>query len=233
MFKQFITSSLGRKYLMALTGAILLGFVLVHLLGNLQVFLGAEQINAYAHLLKSKWPLLWTFRLVLLAAALTHVSVGIWLFLDNWRARPVGYRQEKIQQASLASRTMIYSGALIFSFILFHLLHYTLQWINPEFASFTGRIAGVAEPVPDVYRMMNQGFYPPGITLGYILAVALLAWHLSHGIPSLFQSLGWRNDAVSKFLNGFGWLVALFLFLGLSIIPAAIFAAVRGVIYLR
>jgi len=233
MFKQFITSSLGRKYLMALTGAMLLAFVLVHMLGNFQIFLGAEQINTYAHLLKSKWPLLWTFRLVLLVIALTHMVVAVWLFVDNWRARPIGYDEEKTQQAGLASRTMIYSGALILAFIIYHLLHYTIHFLFPEYSSYAGRIQGTTDPVPDVYRMMNHGFSYLGISLSYIAAVALLAWHLSHGVPSLFQSLGLRNDAVSKFLERFGWVVALMIFFGLTIIPTAVYAAVRGWIPMR
>ncbi len=233
MFKQFVASSLGRKYLMALTGTILFSFMVVHMLGNFQVLLGPEQINTYAHMLQSKKPLLWSFRLFLGLMALTHITVGIWLWLDNRRARPDHYRQERTQQAGLASRTMIYSGALILAFFVYHILHFTLRWLNPEFAGFTGRIPGVEEPVADVYRMMNQGFFDAGVSLTYIVAVALLAWHLSHGIPSLFQSLGLRNDAVSRFLDRFGWAVAFLLFLGLSIIPAALFAAVRGAIYLR
>lgn len=233
MFRQLIASSLGRKYIMAITGAMLLAFVAVHMLGNWQFFLGAQQINAYAHLLKSKWMVLWAFRLVLLLLALTHISVGIWLFLDNRRARPVGYGVEKTQKAGLASRTMIYSGLLILAFVVYHLLHYTVQWFDPEFAAFAGRIPGVDEAVPDVHRMMSQGFSQPGIPLGYILAVALLAWHLSHGVSSLFQTLGCRNDAVARCLDRFGWLVALLIFCGLTLIPLAIYAAAQGWIPMR
>ncbi|HZF37449.1 MAG TPA: succinate dehydrogenase, partial [Blastocatellia bacterium] len=126
-------SSLGKKYVMAITGFGLWVFVIVHMLGNLQIFLGPEKINAYAALLKANPALLWSARAGLLFIAILHVTSAAQLVLANRRARPIGYKFKKPVASTFANRTMWISGAILLAFILFHLAHFTFGLVNPEF----------------------------------------------------------------------------------------------------
>lgn len=232
---QLLRSSLARKYLMAATGLLLVGFVVVHMLGNLKAFSGADALNHYAHLLKSRAWALWVFRAGLLAIALVHVGCGITLALENRRARPQPYVRLKTIQASVASLSMLGSGLVVGAFVLFHVLHLTVQVGGfQEYAKLKSPIAdapGILQalaPVepgrsyPDVYEMIVHAFSVPWIVLVYLVGVGALGLHLSHGFQSVFQTLGWRSDAAGPFLTGLARVLALAIVLGMASVPAAV-----------
>jgi succinate dehydrogenase / fumarate reductase cytochrome b subunit len=210
-------SSLGKKYVMAITGFGLWVFVIVHMLGNLQIFLGPEKINAYAALLKATPALLWSARIGLLFIATLHVVAATQLVLANRRARPIRYEFKKPVASTFANRTMWISGLIIFAFILFHLAHFTFGWVNPQFLRLED-----AAGRHDVYRMMVAGFSNPAVSIFYIISMGLLLLHLSHGVSSLFQSLGLRSKKTFGFFDKLAKISALGLFIGNSLIPLAI-----------
>jgi succinate dehydrogenase / fumarate reductase, cytochrome b subunit len=210
-------SSLGKKYVMAITGFGLWIYVIVHMLGNLQIFLGPEKINAYAALLKGAPALLWSARIGLLFIATLHVVAATQLVLANRRARAIRYEFKKVVASTFANRTMWISGLIIFAFILFHLAHFTFGWVNPQFLRLED-----AEGRHDVYRMMVAGFSNPAVSIFYIISMGLLLSHLSHGVSSLFQSLGLRSKKTFGFFDRLAKISALALFIGNSLIPLAI-----------
>jgi len=200
-------------------------FVVGHLAGNLQIFLGPEAINRYGDFLQSNVELLWPVRLVLLAIIGVHIWSAAKLTRENRAARPAAYEQWEPTAASYASRTMMVSGLIVGVFILYHLLHYTamVRAVNltgkdfdarPEFFDAKGR--------HDVYHMMVTGFGQPVVSLFYVVGVGLLCLHLSHGISAMFQSLGWKKRSYGACLDrGAKWAAAL-IFLGYSSIPISI-----------
>jgi succinate dehydrogenase / fumarate reductase, cytochrome b subunit len=210
-------SSLGKKYVMAITGLGLWIFVIIHMLGNLQIFLGPEKINAYAAFLKATPALLWSVRIGLLFVATLHVLAATQLVLSNRRARPVGYKFKKPVDSTFANRTMWISGLIIFAFTLFHLAHFTFGWVNPQFLRLED-----AEGRHNVYQMMIAGFSNPVVSIFYIVSMGLLLLHLSHGVSSLFQSLGLRSKKTFGFFDKLAKVSALALFIGNSLIPLAI-----------
>jgi succinate dehydrogenase / fumarate reductase cytochrome b subunit len=219
--KRFYGSSLGKKYIMALTGFALFAFVIAHMAGNLQIFLGRDAINSYAAFLKSRPALLWGARIGLLAVALLHVTAAVQLAIQNRRARPTGYDDNKVVASSFASRTMVISGLIILAFIVYHLMHFTFGTVDPEYLKF----ADPKDPLRhDVYEMMIAGFSNIYVSLFYILAMGLLLLHLSHGVSSMFQSLGIRRKAYVRGINEFAEIAALILFIGNCSIPIAVMA---------
>ncbi|MCI0392219.1 MAG: succinate dehydrogenase cytochrome b subunit [Acidobacteria bacterium] len=210
-------SSLGKKYVMAITGFGLWVFVIIHMLGNLQIFLGPAKLNAYAALLKATPALLWSARIGLLLVATLHILAATQLVLANRRARPIGYEYKKPVDSTFANRTMWISGLIIFAFILFHLAHFTFGWINPQFLRLED-----AEGRHNVYQMMIAGFSNPVVSIFYIISMGLLLLHLSHGVSSLFQSLGLRSKKTFGFFNKLAKITALVIFIGNSLIPLAI-----------
>ena len=211
-------SSIGKKYVMAITGLGLFGFVIVHLAGNLQIFLGADQINAYAFSLKSIPLLLWSLRLGLLAIFILHITAAIQLSAANRRARPKGYKKYQVVASTLSSRTMLISGLIIFAFVVFHLAHFTLGFVDPNYLEFED-----AQGRHDVYRMMVYGFTNPLVSIFYLVSTGFLLLHLSHGVSSIFQSLGLRSKRTFRYFDGFARLAALVIFLGNCSIPLGIF----------
>ncbi|GAB4245624.1 MAG: hypothetical protein OHK005_11090 [Candidatus Methylacidiphilales bacterium] len=217
------TSSLGRKYLVALTGAALVAFVIIHMAGNLQLFAGADVLNRYAHMLQSNALVLWTFRAGLLAVAVVHVVCAISLAIDNKRARPAEYVTKTKIQASLASLTMVVSGLVVLGFIIFHLLHFTVK-AGPfaDYKLLRTQIGGEGPLVPDVYAMVIQGFSNVWISGFYILGVGLLCLHLSHGISSIFQTLGLRSKATAAYTEWLAKGVSVIIFVGMAGVPLAV-----------
>ena len=195
LFSRIWTSSLGKKYIMALTGAGLFAFVIGHLLGNLQVFGPPEMINRYAHFLKSTPELLWGARLGLLVMVALHIASAVTLSALNKEARPEPYAGKSAYGSTTQSRYMLVSGLVILAFVVYHLAHFTalLPGINGrgDFHKLTTVLHG--EMVPDVYAMMVVGFQVWWVVLFYLVAQALLFMHLSHGVAAMFQSLGFRN----------------------------------------
>jgi len=218
-FLQVLTSSLGKKIIMAVTGFGLVGFVIIHMLGNLQIFLGADTLNAYAKLLKSSAEVLWAFRLGLLGMAVLHIAAAVSLVLENRKARPQGYTAEK-NSATWASRTMPITGIIVAAFVIFHILHFTVGAVGSDYHAYN--IPRDAEGRADVYTMVITGFANPWISGFYIVSVGLLCWHLSHGVSSMFQSLGLRNRRSAPLLDKLALAVSLAVFLGMSSVPAAI-----------
>lgn len=212
-----IDISIGKKILMAVTGFIAFGFVFGHMLGNLQIFIGQDQMNTYAEKLQSLGPALWAIRAFVLLSFVVHVWFGIWLKLEAWAARPIGYKNTSTVKATLASRTMIWTGIIIFVFLVYHLLHYTIRATNPEFSAMTDSLGR-----PDVFGMVVAGFSVPVVSIFYIIAVGLLSYHLSHGVASMFQSLGLNTEKWQVRLHRIAWLFTIVLFLGYASIPAAV-----------
>ena len=214
-------SSIGKKFLMAVTGLVLFGFVTGHLLGNLQIFLPPVKINAYAHLLESLGSVLWLIRLVLLVCLVIHVWIAIKLTLENRAARPQPYGVQFTIRATLASRVMARTGIVVLAFVIYHLLDFTLRVQHPEWSARTFALAD-GTLVRDVHHMMVEGFSRTGISIFYIIAVGLLSYHLNHGIVSMVQTLGLKNEkwtaSLERFSNVYCWLY----FLGNAAIPLSI-----------
>jgi succinate dehydrogenase / fumarate reductase cytochrome b subunit len=214
---QVVTSSIGKKILMGISGVLLVVFITVHMLGNLQIFLGEHALNQYAHFLKISPEFLWAFRLGMLLVVAIHVLAAIALTVENAGARPKNYLREK-SAAGYASRTMIVGGIVVFIFVVYHILHFTAHVTNPEFNSLLD-----ADGKPDVYVMVVEGFSNGWVSLFYVAGVALLCWHLSHGVSSMFQSLGLRNKRSACLIDGTAIVFALIVFLGMSAVPTAVF----------
>jgi succinate dehydrogenase / fumarate reductase cytochrome b subunit len=183
----FFSSTLGKKWLMAVTGIILFGFVVGHMLGNLQIYLGQEQLDHYAELLQANKPFLWAFRSVLLFCVCVHIWAAVVIWLRNRSARPVKYKMFQPPGLDYAARTMVWSGPIVALFIVYHILDFTVGTANPDF------IKG------EVYHNVVASFSNPVIALVYMAACLLLAFHLYHGLWSLFQTFGWDHPR-------FGWI---------------------------
>jgi len=222
LLSALFSSSLGRKYLMALSGGALVLFVIGHLVGNLQIFGKPELINAYGAFLHSKPALIWGSRIGLLVMVGVHIWSAISLSRDNKAARPVQYANWNPTVASYASRTMLMSGLIIAAFIVYHLLHYTVQvapinFTSQDFATFRDNLGH-----QDVYRMMITGFSNPLVSIFYIVAIGLLCLHLSHGVSAMFQSLGLKNKSCGPQLDTAAKAFAVIIFIGYSSIPVAV-----------
>lgn len=209
-----VQTSIGAKGLMAVTGIALMGFVLAHMIGNLQIFSEPEKINAYAHFLQSLGPGLWIMRIGLLAIFVAHIWAAVKVSRASREARPIDYSfKKKDLVTSYAARTMLMSGVIVALFVAYHVMHFTLGWV--DFAGSHGHMTVLEDgtPVPDVYKMIIDGFSHPLTAITYVLANLVLALHLSHGAASLLQTLGFRNRenaaTVKKFGIGFGVIVAI------------------------
>lgn len=213
--------SLVKKYLMAASGLVLALFVLGHMLGNLQIFAAVPgPINRYANFLQSLGELLWVVRIFLLACVVVHIWMAVLLTLENRRARPIGYAKNATVQASYASRTMIWSGFIVLAFIIFHLADYTLQIIHPIFKSL--EYADNGRRMHDVFAMVLVGFSYPAVAAFYVFAIGLLCLHLSHGVSSMFQSLGVRNAKWRGWLDKVALAYGMIIFLGFIAVPVAV-----------
>lgn len=222
---------------MAVSGVILIGFVAGHLVGNLQIFGSPDMINGYAHFLQALGPALWLVRLVMLAAVAVHIWAAMTLALENSKARgPAGYGVDKVIQATLASRTMRMTGIVVFAFIVYHIAQFTVgaashatfkgslpAWTMLEDARELGMpLAAKGTEVADVYSMVFLGFANPVVSIFYMIATSLLAFHLLHGIDSLFQTIGLRNHRWSCGLRAIAAAFCLIYALGSLAIPGAI-----------
>lgn len=217
-------SSLGKKYIMSVSGLVLVAYVVGHLIGNLQIFLPPHAINRYGHFLQSNVELLWVVRLILLTLVALHIVSSIWLTIENRQARPVTYATPVPSYgSSTASRTMMISGLILGAFVLYHLLHFTvrLESINGTPVPFH-RLQEAETGYPDIYAMMVAGFGVWYVSLFYLVGVGLLCLHLSHGIGAMFQSLGLKNPLYQPLIQRASPIIALVLFLGYASIPTAV-----------
>jgi succinate dehydrogenase / fumarate reductase cytochrome b subunit len=210
-------TSLNKKFLMAVTGMFLMTFVVAHLAGNLQIFLGPEWMNGYAEHLEELPLLLWPARGFLLLTLCVHMTTGIALAVQNNAARPVRYAQSATVQASVVSRTMVFSGLAIFFFVVFHLLHFTFGKIRPEVFALVD-----AKGRHDVYSMVILSFQDPWIAASYLLAMFFLLAHLSHGAFSFLQTLGILRESNLPTAKKFGVGFAFLVFLGYVSIPLGV-----------
>ena len=216
-------SSLGKKFIMAVTGLGLFLFVIGHMVGNLQIFLGAELLNSYGHFLQSSPEILWPARIGLLAMVGLHIWAAITLRSLNNAARPVAYDGAPVPTATTyASRTMVMSGLIIFCFIVYHLLHFTVMVDSLNLTGKSFATLKDARGYHDVYALVVLGFSKPLVSGFYILGMALLCLHLSHGVQALFQSLGLRNPAYAPLTRKFAKAMALVIFIGNSSIPLSV-----------
>lgn len=226
-------SSLGKKYVMALTGCALFLFVIGHLLGNLQVFGPPELINTYAHFLKSKPGLLWAVRLGLLACVGLHIAAAVTLAALNKEARPQGYAGGSSYGSTVQSRYMLVSGLVILAFVVYHLAHFTalLPGINGQgdFRKLTTVLHG--EPVADVYAMMILGFQVWWVAAFYLVAQGLLFMHLGHGLAAMFQSLGFRDHVWWPRVEAFAKVASVAILIGYAAIPLSIYMRMVGAEY--
>ena len=209
---RFYESTIGKKAIMAVTGLILFGFLIAHMLGNLQIFLGREVMNHYAETLHGNPALLWSARIILLISVVLHIWASIQLSLLKNEARPIGYVKRANVSSSWASRTMMWSGPIIAGFVVMHLLHLTTGTIHPQFVEL------------HAYENLVIGFLVVPIALVYIVAMILMRFHLSHGIWSMFQSIGLSHPRytprIKRFANVFSWVLVA----GFIAVPIAVLA---------
>ncbi|MGE9292802.1 MAG: succinate dehydrogenase cytochrome b subunit [Puniceicoccales bacterium] len=237
--KKVILPSLVKKYLMAGSGIILVLFVLGHMLGNLQFFGPPEMINAYAyhlHHLPGAPVTLWLIRAFLLACVVVHIAMAVLLVKENREARPQNYAKQGFRDSDYAARTMPMSGLIILAFIVFHILQYTVRVVPEHYNATIGQapveVAHQHLEYFDVFAMMVKGFSSPIVSIFYIIAVGLLCVHLTHGVTSMFQSLGVRNELWRGRLKCLASAYGLFVFIGFASIPASVLFFGHGKSYL-
>jgi succinate dehydrogenase / fumarate reductase cytochrome b subunit len=211
---RFYDSTIGKKAIMAITGLILFGFLIAHMLGNLQVFLGAAVMDHYAETLHGTPELLWGARSVLLVSVLLHIWASIQLTAIKSAARPVGYVKAGNVQATAASKTMMLSGPVIGAFVVGHLLHLTTGTIHPQFVPL------------HAYENVVNGFRNPIASGLYIIAMIFVGLHLSHGIWSLFQSLGFSHPRYTPKIKAFAAVFSWLLIAGFISVPVAVLTGI-------
>ncbi len=216
-FGRYVRSSVGAKHVMAVTGLALLLFTIVHMVGHLQMFGGPEMYNKYAHFLQSLWEVKWPVRAGLLAVVLIHIVTAIGLVAKNKAARPIGYAQYKPVRSSGAGRAMAFTGLVVFAFIAFHILHFTVGLVQSDTHHL---IDPLDRTRYDAYAMFVYGFQNPAIYGIYLAGMVLLAMHLGHGASSWFQSLGWRHPKYP--VDKIGPALSVFLFVGYMLPPTAV-----------
>ena len=211
---RFWTATNGKKAVMAMSGAIMTGFLVVHMAGNLQIFEGPDRFNNYAHTLKSMPALLWGNRILLLASVVLHVwsAFGLWRLKEE--ARPVAYVRKQAIASTYAARTMYWSGPILLLFIIYHLMQFTIG------------VGGTPYLEDEPYDNVVAGFNLIPIALFYVLAMGCLCFHLFHGVWSLFQTLGVNHPRYTPKLRLLAKMVAFVLFLGFSSVPIAVLAGV-------
>lgn len=226
----YLASTVGQKILVGTTGLLLVGFLIGHLIGNLKMFSGPESINRYAYFLKHDLgALIWVARGGLLVLFVTHVVLALYLKRKAAAARPVGYQKFRTAQATLPSKTMLWTGLVTLAFVVFHLAHYTLGWVKGATLP-DGRVVNYLDltytlpdgrQVHDVYTMVLAGFGNPPVSALYVVCQLLLFIHLGHGIQSSLQTLGLVGKRFTPAAKALGWLTAATIFVGnLAIVVA-------------
>jgi len=228
---RWLFSSIGKKTVVAVTGVMLVLFVIAHLLGNLTVFAGPDWINAYAVHLRDFGPLLWVARIGLLGAVFLHIYFTMLIWKENAVAKPQKYAVFAPMKTSIFARTMRLTGLFVLAFVVFHLAHFTLLIVDPAYSTYHTDLDG--HQVHDVYRMLIVGFSNPFISIFYVLALFFLSFHLSHGMASLFQTLGFSNGTMRTVYESASRVIAWLLFLGYASIPVSIFIFGLGKDYLK
>ncbi len=217
-------STIGKKVIMAVTGLVLVLFVIGHMAGNLQVFIGSAKMNAYAAFLKSTGELLWLVRLGLLVAVLLHILMAWQLTRIKNAARPVDYVLRQPQVSTLASRTMRWGGVLLLTFIVFHILHFTTGAVFPM--ASRPDVTYPAFSHTDVYGNVVSAFRVPWVVAFYVVSMLFLMLHLFHGAWSSVRTLGLVKPSSHPLRRRAATVVAVAVWLGFTAVPVAIFLGV-------
>jgi succinate dehydrogenase / fumarate reductase cytochrome b subunit len=215
-----LTSSVGRKVLMAVSGFFLLGFVVVHLAGNSTIFAGSDWLNSYAQHLHDLGPLVWVFRAFMILMLSVHILFGVILTLENWGANPGKYAVSRRLKVTFSSRTMIWTGLLLLAFIVYHLLHFTVR-MTPDIvlaADEAGRF--------DVFTMVVSSLRVTAISAIYLSGLVVLFLHTRHGIQSFLQTLGLSNDELQPKYTLAGKLISALFLVGYGAIPVLILTGI-------
>lgn len=210
MVVTFWDSTVGKKIVMAVTGAIGLGYLIAHMTGNLLVFRGAAKLDAYAALLKSNLGLLWAARAILLVAILAHILAAFQLARISQKSRPIGYKRWRPVGSDFASRTMRWTGPMVGIFIVYHLLHFTLGTVHPDFHE------------GQVYHNVTTGFRVWYVSAFYIVAMLALFGHLYHGAWSMFQSVGLNHPKYNQLVRTLATIMTIVVVVGFISIPVAV-----------
>jgi succinate dehydrogenase cytochrome b subunit len=209
--RAFWDSSVGKKVVMGTTGLVLIGFVILHMAGNLQFFSGAERFNAYSHLLQHDLiELTWLMRMGLLVAVVLHVTAAVQLTRRNWAARPDKYARREPQVSTYAARTLRWGGAYLLVFIPYHLLHFTTGTVHPAFVK------------DGAYGNVVIGFQVMWVGLFYLGAMLFLALHLYHGTWAAFRTLGLARPSADPLHRRLALAVAIVVPLGFSLLPLSV-----------
>ncbi|HWJ16259.1 MAG TPA: succinate dehydrogenase cytochrome b subunit [Gemmatimonadaceae bacterium] len=217
----FYRSTIGKKVIMGVTGLIGIGFVLLHIAGNLQAFVGQAKLNAYSAMLHGPLnELLWVVRVVLIVAVILHVMMAYQLTMRSRAARPVAYQHREPQVSTLASRTMKWGGVLLLVFIVFHILHFTTETIDPSGSRGMIDLRGDK----DVYGNIVASFRIWWVTAFYLIAMVFLGLHLYHGAWSSIRTLGYAKTAVNPLRRRLALAVAVIVWLGFTLVPLGVVA---------
>jgi succinate dehydrogenase / fumarate reductase cytochrome b subunit len=220
-FVQMYRSTIGKKIIMAVTGLIGIGFVVGHMAGNLQVFVGRDKLNAYGALLHGPLgEVLWLVRVVLLVAVVLHVLMAYQLTMRARAARPVGYKERNPQVSTWGSRTMRWGGALLLLFIILHILHFTTGQVDP--GDWHDRLDAAGRR--DVYGNLVASFRIWWVAAFYVLAMLFLGLHLYHGAWSSVRTLGYAKSSPNPLRRRIALLVAAIVWLGFTIVPLGVLA---------
>ncbi len=209
MVARFWDSTVGKKTVMAVTGAIGLGYLIAHVIGNLLIFRGAANIDAYAGFLKSNLGLLWAVRAILFVAVIAHIVAAYQLGRISQKSRPIAYKRWRPVGSDFASRTMRWTGPIVGVFIVYHLLHFTLGTVHPDFHE------------GQVYHNVTAGFRVWYVSAFYIVAMLALFGHLYHGAWSMFQSVGLNHPKYNKLVRTLATIITVFVVIGFISIPVA------------
>jgi len=215
-FRTYMRSSIGMKQLMGATGLALVGFVLVHMLGNLQIFLGQETFNEYPIKLRSLGALLWIARAGLLMLVVLHIYTALVLYFKNRAARPVAYKSYRPRKATFYGRYMTLLGVVLLAYIVYHLLHFTFGVVLADLSNLTDSAGR-----HDLYSYVILSFQKPVVAIAYVLANIVLCLHLLHGLPSLFQSVGLRHPKYNTAIDRLSLAIVTLIFVGNTAIPLA------------
>ena len=206
-FPAALGSSVGKKLMMALTGLAFIGFLAAHMAGNLTIYGGRAAFNGYAEKLQSLGPLLNIFRAGMITFALVHILTGLYLFLQNWKARSVSYAvYASAGGRTLSSRTMPYTGVLILAFVIFHLFHFTF----------------VDKTATTIFDIVSAAFSRPGYVLLYAALMVIVALHVRHGFWSAFQSLGANHPKYMPAIRALSVAAGVVVALGFGLLPIAV-----------
>lgn len=233
MVLNLFRSTILSKIVMAVTGVILVLYIVVHTAGNMLIYLGKDSINSYSAFLHSLGPILWIVRIALVVALILHIYTSLILKFRNLDAKPQKYAVRNYVKAKLTSRTMVWTGTMILCFVVYHLMHFTIRTTNPghytaEFFKPIHSVTDILVERLDVFRMIIMGFQNPVIAIVYMVGVIIVGFHLNHAIQSMFQTLGFNQKNYFSFIEKSGVAISIIITLCLISIPISILLGLVG-----